>query len=277
MRGPSTLAIIFVLYGSYEDFDRFLQSQVSESEDVHLVLVDNTPHSEVRHNVLARWENIYGIRVCIAEPENRGYFGGAEQALDRFPELLECDYIAISNTDVIYQVNDVVHTLRNVQHDLGKVGAIAPRLVGKDGQTKAQPHYVNRPTVKKYERLAKLTSHYFLAAAHRLGSDLKRKAGFTRGGKHIPRSIFAPHGAFMIMSNIYFRQTAGFKHLCFLFNEEILVGSECEKAGLRCVYEPRITYSHSNHGSMGYFPSRKVIKLLNEAHYAAIRMLSQPH
>jgi GT2 family glycosyltransferase len=153
------------------------------------------------------------------------------------------------------------------------VGAIAPRLTHAAGGQKAQLHYVKKPSREKYEKLVRVFSFYYLALAHRMAGDLKRKLGFARDRGEIPREIFAPHGAFMIMTREYFSRTGGFAYPCFLFLEEIYIGHECEKAGLSCIYEPRITYAHKNHGTMGSILSRRVVSYLHEAHEAVLPIL----
>lgn len=277
MSDPSIrLAVIFVLYRTYAEFEKFLASQSGCLDELFVIVVDNTPHAQCDRARLIRWQESYGISTVVAHPENLGYFGAAHYATRVFPELYNYDFVAISNTDVRFQLTDTIETLRRCAAGYRNVGAIAPRLTNRDGTPKAQRHYVGKPAPERYARLARISSHYYLAAAHRLGSDLKRAIA-SRNVRGCPRRIFAPHGAFMILTREYLAKTRGFDYPCFLFNEEIFVGLECEAAGLSCVYESMITYSHENHGSMGSFPSRVLISHLRDAHEFVAPLLGSEH
>lgn len=268
-----TLAIILVLYHAYDDTEAFLAAQKPADEGLLYVVVDNTPHERIDHDALARIAKHSGARVLVAEPENLGYAGAAHFALQQMPELADFDYVALSNTDLIYDAADIREKLSKNSADHGGVGAIAPRLTMPDGSAKAQLHYVKKPSRARYARLARIFASYPLTIAHRLGADLKRGLGFSRDKGEIPRDIFAPHGALMIVTRDYLSKTAGFDHPAFLFCEEIFIGSECEKAGLNCIYDPGLTYSHENHGAMGAIPSRRVVQYLHDAHRAVLPML----
>lgn len=267
------LAIIFVLYQGYDEFESFLGGQGPLPSALRLIVMDNTPHSRLDRDRLMRWEDQYGVTTGISVPENLGYFGAANYAMTLFPELYDYEYVAISNTDVSFSAAQVLHTLSALAPSHSGVGAIAPRLTHHDGRPKAQLHYIEKPARAQYARLARIFSNYYLGFLHRIAGDLKRALRASRDEGSAPRRLFAPHGAFMIMSRAYFAKTGGFAHVSFLFNEEIYVGRECEKAGLACVFEPNITYSHRNHGVVGLIPSRRLISYICEAHNAVLPIL----
>lgn len=270
-----SLAIIFVLYNAYDDMRDFLSAQLETlPAGLKLIIVDNTPHAKINHASLGEFALHPNVQTLIAEPENLGYAGAAHFAMQALPELFDYDYVAISNTDLLYnaaELNTVLHDLKG-EH-LG-VGAIAPRLTHPDGTDKAQLHYINEPSHAKYSKLVKIFSSYPLTVAHRLGADVKRKLGFSRGVTNVPREIFAPHGALMILTREYFQKTAGFEHPTFLFCEEITIGAECRDAGLRVIFEPKLPYAHENHGAMGAIPSRHIVKYLHDAHQAVLPRLN---
>ena len=216
---------------------------------------------------------MYGITTQVASPENLGYFGAANFALNTFPDLYSFDYVAISNTDVCFQLVDVLSRLQDAKHGAAEVGAIAPRLIRANGTEVPQLHYAKRPKPSKYSKLARITSTYYLGAAHRIAADAKRAVLRSHNRVDLGPLLFAPHGAFMILTQKYLANTEGFKHPTFLFNEEIFVGVQCERADLACIYDPNIVYSHRNHGSMGSVPSRTLISYLHESHIATVELL----
>ncbi|WP_460273029.1 glycosyltransferase family protein [Celeribacter sp. ULVN23_4] len=271
---PPSFAIIFVLYHAYDAMKAFLATQSAEGpEGLRFIIVDNTPHAQTDHAALAAFETHPNVTTLIAEPENLGYAGAAHFAMRSLLGLKDCDYIAISNTDLHYDAAELLAVLSALRTEHDGVGAIAPRLTHPDGAMKAQLHYVKAPSRAKYSRLVTIFSSYPLALTHRLGADLKRMLGFSRGVTEVPHAIFAPHGALMILTRAYFEKTTGFEHPAFLFCEEITVGANCRDAGLKVIYEPRLSYAHDNHGAMGAIPSRRIVRYLHEAHKAVLPRL----
>ncbi|WRH64341.1 MAG: glycosyltransferase [Fuscovulum sp.] len=268
-----SLAVILVLYNSYADTEAFLNAQGSTKELLRFIVVDNTPHARVDQLALDRFSVRSDVTVLLAYPENLGYAGAANFALQRLPELAEYDYVALSNTDLAFDASAFQKVLTETKREHTHVGAIAPRLTMRDEGEKPQLHYVEKPTRAHYAHLVRIFSNYPLTILHRLAADTKRRLGCSRNRKETPRFIFAPHGALMIFTRAYIAQTAGFAHPAFLFCEEVFVGLECEKAGLACIFEPRLTYSHKNHGAMGLIPSREIVGHLREAHKAVLPLL----
>lgn len=271
-----TISIIFVLYNSYDAMQRFLEEQNPTSpQSIKLIIVDNTPHNSLNYERLKSFEKFSNVQTIIAKPENLGYAGAADFAMRMKPELYDCDYVLLSNTDLIYSTADFHNTLTETHSEHENTGAIAPRLIHPNKKSKSQLHYVTAPSYSKYRKLVKIFSSYPLALIHRLGADAKRFMGFQRDTGEIPREIFAPHGALMILTKKYFERTSGFKHPAFLFCEEITIGAECRDANLTVIYEPKLSYSHDNHGSMGAIPSRKIVKYLHDSHLAILPRLEK--
>jgi GT2 family glycosyltransferase len=268
------LAVILVLYRTYNDVEDFLQRQ-SVNRNVFYIVVDNTPHNEIDVEASERIGNFRNVSLLIANPENLGYAGAAHFAMQQCPELRTFDFVAISNTDLSYDASSVLAVLQRDRADLSNVGAIAPRLVKSNGDATRQLHYVSKPTRRKFSFLVKVFSSYPVSIFYRLLGDLKRFMVSRTMPADIPRYIFAPHGALMIVTQEYLKKTSGFKHPAFLFCEEITIGVQCEQAKLLCVYVPDITYSHRNHGSMGWLPSKKVVGYLHEAHKSMLSSLEK--
>lgn len=271
----TSLAIIFVLYNAYDAMRDFLTAQsLGAPEGLQLIIVDNTPHAQIDQAALEEFRRNLGVTVLVAEPENLGYAGAGHFAMQALPELAGYDYVALSNTDLLYNAAELQAGLHVLRRNHQGVGAIAPRLTHPDGAEKAQLHYTSAPSCSHYGRLVRIFSSYPLALAHRIVGDAKRLLGFSRGSKDIPKEIFAPHGALMILTKEYFCKTHGFRHPAFLFCEEITIGAECRDSGLKAIYEPSLCYAHENHGTMGAIPSRQIVRYLHEAHKAVLPRLS---
>ncbi|WP_143738348.1 glycosyltransferase family 2 protein [Microbacterium esteraromaticum] len=265
----SSTAIVFVNYRDYSHLERFLRSQqINTACDI--VVVDNTESDRRDHAALDRIASHDGVSVLFAA--NLGYLGAVRHAITRMPHLAKVDFLIVSNTDLMFELGAVVDhlDLTKVHMRERHVGVIAPQLVSAEGHRTRQLHLIEPPTVRHLSRLGRMYESYFALSVHKQAGDLKRKllARIGRGSAGIldGSSVFAPHGALMIFTAEYLQASGGFDFPCFLYAEEIFVGLQAERAGLRCVYDEGIRYSHRSHGSIGRWPSRSVALHLRDAH-----------
>lgn len=266
------LGIILVNYGEYDSLTRLIAHQQSVlSRDVKVVVVDNTEPDRRDDHYLDRLGEQAGLTVL--RPGNTGYLGAAQYARDAVPALRSSRFVAVCNTDILFSFNDAAVALRELREvaeagSLAPMGLIVPRLVDLQGAPVRQLHYSRPPSPPKYRALSRIYSVYPLAVVHRLASDFKRRLNARGEGSATTTdsAYWAPHGAMMVFSSEYFSATDGFKYPEFLFCEEIYVGLQNQRAGLRVQFCPRLTYSHSNHGSMGAVQSRRVLGYLRDSH-----------
>lgn len=267
---PVLIGVIFVLYHDYDSFETLLQSQEDLPPNMHIVVVDNSEPEFVHPQRLENLKKDMHIEV-ISAPDNPGYFGAANRAMGLSSRLRASKWVCVSNVDLAIDLASVYEVLQDfdVPTDLA-IGALAPMVRDCSGAPMKQPHELRRPSEQNYRRLAAIYRWYWLAVAHRLLSDFSHAISSRQSSSGLEpgQPLFAPHGAFMILSQRYLETTAAFGYSSFLFCEEIHVGLECLDAGLFCFYEPRISYRHSRHGSIGRIPSRRTITNLADAHRA---------
>lgn len=262
------LSIIFVNYRDYSALDRLLLETSPAAARIYVV--DNTEPEHRQDSTIARWRSLEGVVVVSAD--NLGYLGAARRAVVEYPEIMDSDFVAVSNSDLTFNLDDFTEKLGDGSQ-WSNVGLIAPMLVGPDGEPLPQRHYLEAPRSSKYSKLARIYRKYPLAVGHRLLSDLKHSVMKADTAPPYKKDLFAPHGALMIFSNLYMKHTDVFDFPPFLFCEEVFVGLQNRSANLRCIFLPTLTYSHLGHGSMGRLPSKRIIGYLAEAHSWAARAL----
>ncbi|KQN74787.1 hypothetical protein [Devosia sp. Leaf64] len=269
------LAIIYVLYRSYDVLEKMLLDQdwkTISNLDIDIFVVDNTTGSEKRIDYADHCKLNYGVNVLDPQ-DNLGYFGAPRWALKKISNPEDYDYVVVSNVDLTYSIVDMFKSLQSKNANESKdVGMYAPCLVDDRGQMTRQLHYYSKPSRKKYEFLSKVYSNYGTALIHRLAADVKRRIR-RESSPNLQPFLFAPHGALMIFTKRYVQIPGSFDHPAFLFCEEVFAGAKCEAAGLRCELAPDIAYQHDNHGSMGKIPSRAIVEYLRQAHLAAAQWL----
>ena len=83
--------------------------------------------------------------------------------------------------------------------------------------------------------------------------------------KHERGEIYAGHGSFIILTKAYFERCGKIDYPVFLFCEEIWLAEKCRQAGLKVVYDPRMTIYDSEHVSIGKMPHDTYCRLNYDA------------
>ena len=83
--------------------------------------------------------------------------------------------------------------------------------------------------------------------------DLKRRitSRQKKWETHPAGEIYGGHGSFIILTKRYFERCGVIDYPVFLFCEEIWLGEQCRKAGLKVMYEPTLKVSDAEHASTG--------------------------
>jgi GT2 family glycosyltransferase len=245
--------------------------RLENREALQVVIVDNGADDKSR-KTLQRCYSM-GLKVDVLhENTNWGYLGGARRGLRHLRERgWPADWVIVSNSDIEFSDKSFVTKLAAYKNP-GDIGVLAPDILsGLSGQSQ-NPYMIERPKASRmhfYKWMFRFTVTCFVYQMMGLMKSLAKK-GFDKKplqlpGASGPQNVYAPHGAFMIFSKVYFTRGGDFEHLPFLFGEEVTVAENCRRLKLRVVYEPILKVSHMDHGSIGWFPSRPMLGFQREA------------
>jgi GT2 family glycosyltransferase len=254
-------------------------SRIALDANVVIVLVDNSERADSTgffSAVRARYPDV----LCVKSPANLGYFGGANLGLRAYLATgQDFDWLVVSNVDVEFLGDDFAVRLADLW-STEDIGVIAPSIWSSVSRCDLNPKMLVRPGRARIRLYTLLYRSFCLLNAYGLSAMLVRNlryllknrvltpimrwlAPLQRGSRpdttvrdSAPKSIYAPQGACIIFSKLFFLRGGSLDYPMFLFGEEIYVAETARVLGLRVVYDPRLTLRHDDHRSTGIMRSR---------------------
>ncbi len=253
---PSVL-IITVNYKGADSTARFLASvaRLEHFQHAHVIIVENGScdgSAEKLRPLVVEFSNV----ELLESPVNRGYFGGANWALQQYlAKGHKPDWVIICNNDILF--DDRQFLCKLFERDSQEVAVIAPAIVARLTGVDCNPFLASRPTRLQLLRIRIWHSSYYLmwikqllsphvrALRHRLYSWAP-KAKPTR-----PTRIYGAHGAFFIFSRSYFEAGGYIDDGHFLYAEEVCIAEICLHLGLGVVHDRELQVWHEGHQATG--------------------------
>ena len=269
--------IISVNYNSDDSALRFVGSFSSiiatSGVDTTSVLVDNTERSSSQV-FFKHVQTINPSVICIKSPVNLGYFGGAHLGLEEYLRTnILPDWVIVSNVDLEFRGSNFLSHLRNISQ-IEKLGVVAPSIWSESRKHDWNPKIIARPSKLKMHFYKALYRNFYLFSLYLLLSKLKSLVNRSTmaGIKFLKiqkkkkkvvlwQNIYAPHGACIIFSRLYFERGGNLNYPMFLFGEEIFVAETVRRIGLKTIFYPALKlYSYDHVSTSGrFFRSRKIV------------------
>ena len=252
------IAIYCVNYHSKDCLEHYLLSidKAVKAADGAVVLdvmvIDNSVPAETVDYV----PEAFALKV-VATGENKGYFGAVSHGMGLY-DAMAYDYVIISNVDVVME-EDFFAELAKMPVDKA-LGWIAPQIYSDAEHRDRNPKIMQRYPKRKLQILQTL---FRIPILYNLYTHTVYKSKALM--KHERGNIYAGHGSFIILTKKYFQQCGIIDYPIFLFCEEIYLGEQCRKHGLKVVYEPALRVTDAEHASTSTFKRSKYCKYNFEA------------
>ena len=278
--------VITVNYKSADSALEFLASleRSKARAEIETIIVDNSPGEEELSRMRTVVTNYRNVQL-LESPTNRGYFGGARFAFDRYLEEGNAlpDWVIVCNHDILIEDEDFFSKL--FDRDPKTAGVIAPCIQSRPGNLDQNPFMRRRPSQLRWAQLRFTNSNYGVAVVWdwlwRRKAEVKawmagQRSDSRADGEAKQESIYAAHGSFFIFSRRYFEAGGFLDGNLFLYGEEISVAEICRSLGLPVVYEPSLCVVHKEHQSTGRVLSRFTYECQKRAmQYVTSRYLSR--
>lgn len=225
------IAIYCVTYNSYNAAMNYLSSIdkiLDESQPALTVfLADNTTNNPI--DIKYKTEK---FKLFVYKFNNIGYFGAIRKMMKtNDPKLF--DYSIISNVDLYFKEN-IFKTLKEIT--LAKnIGWIAPQIFSLKEKRDLNPAIINRYSLFKLKILKFLYKHPSILQFYK--NILYRNKNCHFVSCH-STYIYAGHGSFMILTKEFFKRCGIINYPVFLYDEELYLGEECKRKGLKVIYIP---------------------------------------
>lgn len=253
------LLIVCVNYNSYKELHQYLLS-VNEAAahvrgffQVDVIVADNS--TEKQDLATGVYDSI-GVRLVVLE--NKGYLGAAQTVINATENILQYDYVAISNVDLLFDSNTLLH-LQELKID-EDVAWVAPSIFSEKYNRDLNPCVLDRYKPWKLKAL-KLTYY-------RWSYWLYERFVYARKKERVQehrRCIYAGHGSFILLTVNFFKCYDQIDYPVFLYGEELYFAELIRKKNLKVVYSPTVVIYTSGGVSTSKLPSKSFLRYNKEA------------
>lgn len=251
--GLYSIAIYCVNFHSYEYLLHYLVSidksaeAVASRTQISVFIADNSSPTQ-----FVDYEPMHFTLHVVPTGKNMGYFGAIRFAMQQY-DPTDFDYSILSNVDVVLS-DHFFSSLLNV-HTSPQRAWIAPSILSQTQHFDFNPQALNRYSYKKM-RLLRLMFKYPVLL--RLKQKLLHMYHDVKVSQ--PATIYAGHGSFIILTNIFFVKCGIIDYPVFLYGEEIYLAETCRKNNLLVEYAPSIKVFDIGRVSTGQIPSKTYCK-----------------
>jgi len=278
LAGNMQALVICINYHSDADTEAFVSDLFRQKscDCVRVVVVDNSERLWIDPRLALLGAVDDRVKVLNARG-NLGYFGAAAWGLQQHLSITPLpDWVIVSNADISLTGDEFFIRLFELYPD-GLAGVIAPSVISTRSQIDHNPIMERRPTKTgmHFRKWVFRNRRTYVFARHLHWLRLRIRSKFsrvmvdriptTKRTNSVPRSIYAPHGAFIIFHRSYFEWGGTLDHGVFLFGEEIFVAEAVRAMGLSVRYEPRLIVFHQQNAATDLSRNPKVARYAREA------------
>ena len=241
------IVVAMVNYNSSDQAVAMIASARKLRRKPELVVLDNSKEASPRLQEAARAGEIEYRHT----ERNRGYYGAVAWWLAK-DNWSEVDWLFIANPDMVFHDSGLFdHLSKDGVHGVGgRVGLYGPRIWSTARNIDQNPHRVKRPRQRDLYKHLILTSWAPFGHIYRWRERKSKTKARSMARFDEPTEVFAVQGSF-IGFHCEFLKRCSIPTDAFLFLEEEIVGVLCADAGLRTVYDPRVSIAHDEHKALG--------------------------
>lgn len=254
---------IIVYYDNYDEVKKYIDCAFSCSDGcLDIVIVINKDESS-QISVLEKYAvGKYKEAVRFIDyGKNVGYLNALLKTVQKI-DLNSYRYIILSNTDIQYVTLDFYKQLLKKSY-AKNIGCIAPSVFNPKTNSYSNPHYRERISKQKFQRL------YFIFSNATLGLIYLRLAGLKSSKKDTVEQssqyVYSPHGCFMIFTKEFVGKIVGFEYGVKMYSEESCVGELLKQHGMKCYFDSSLRVTHNESTVTGKIDYRKRFKLWRES------------
>ncbi|HWO36994.1 MAG TPA: glycosyltransferase [Candidatus Acidoferrum sp.] len=256
--------IIVVNYQGADNTLSFLESisRLTGFSEVEVIIVDNSSADDSAARIRRGIGNFANVSLFQSQA-NRGYFGGANWALQQYlARGFTPDWVVVCNNDILFPDSQFLMNL--FRWDPSTVAVLAPAVIAHLTGVDANPFLRRRPSRWQMRRYRFWLSHYYLMWFKQWIAPyvriLRHQIGEWRSAAtaKLKARIYAPHGAFIIFSRMFFDAGGTIDDTAFLYAEEFCVGETCYRLDLPVIHDPELRVWHNAHQTTGRMLTRPI-------------------
>ena len=253
------LLIVCVNYNSYSELTSYLTSinfAVSKVRNIQvdISIADNSTSVEE-----VTYDSYSYVKVSVTKLNNVGYLIGAQTVINSIANILDYDYVAISNVDITVAENFFIN-LENIiiAQD---VAWIAPKIFSKVENRDRNPKVISRYSKKKLQLLYYMYKIPVLYYLYTMSAYQCKKLQVN----YPEIDIYAGHGSFILLTRSFFESNRKIEYPIFLFGEELFLAEIVMKAGKKVRYVPNLVIEDNEHISTSRLKKKTYFKYNRES------------
>lgn len=226
-----------------------------------IVVADNSPSPPELRSLMNINSREAQVKI-LSDPSNPGYFGAAHGALKTMWNDNPPDWVIVSNPDIRLPDNHVLERIVNTDR---AAAVIAPRIIAAQCNVDQNPYQETRPPKCRIQLdriIFRVPALYWLMEKR---CSVKRAVKATLASGNLSsgsrRTIYAPHGSFIIFNRRYFDRGGNLNVGTFLYAEEAFVAETCRRIGEHVLYDPSIVVVHNEHVCTANHPRIRELQL----------------
>ncbi len=253
------ILIVCVNFNSYKELKSFINS-INEATcgvgeiTVDVFIADNSNDKE--RVIVTPYDK---VNIKQFNYENLGYLGGASAVINDLPNVLDYDFVAISNVDL--QISkDFFKVLNNIELS-NDIAWIAPQIYSHEEKRDINPKVMNRYSKKKLKMLYYMYKYPVLFYLYFLTAYRRKRIIPT----HNEMDIYAGHGSFMLLTRNFFKEYKKIEYPIFLFGEELFLAELIRNKGMKVRYMPSLRIEDNEHVSTSRMKKKFYFKCNTES------------
>lgn len=260
------IAHTIVLYNNDKevlDHIKALSNQTYSNNIIVLITINKM--NLIDRNEFERSVSKINIDAYVFNPNtNLGYLNGCLYGYEKLKEqLINVEYVTISNTDIDFSSTDFYENLVLSNYD-ENCWCIAPSIYNSNKKSYDNPEYINRISRRKIEQLITIYSHPKIANIYEIVAHLKGKF-FRKKKMQEMNSIYSAKGCFMIIKKDFADILINNKYSMLLYSEESYISELILKFNKKIIYDPSIEVIHYESTVTNKLKKTKKYKYIKES------------
>lgn len=221
-----------------------------DCDDCPIVVVDNASPDNSGAELKNRYSANRRISFVFSE-KNLGFSGGNNLGINYARYKLNCDTVVVLNNDTYLIQDDFCSVIRE-EYAASHFGVLGPQVFDPEGKNYSSPLSYKNHTLREMKGNVRIWHKNYLKSLLHLENVHRIKIGNSsntiKTAERLPITERVTglelHGCCLVFSPEYFAHFEGFEELTFLYGEETILRLNCEKYGIKLVYNPKLKIFH---------------------------------
>lgn len=260
------ILITIINYANEKEVINFIKmiSKQTISKLIDIIIVNNKSSKNKIIN-LANEIKAINIKTKIYYPhKNIGYLNGAIFGYNRYIQDFNKnpDWVILCNTDIA--INDINFFKKIIEQKYSRdIWCIGPSVYSSKKNTYDNPHYINRCSLKKINRIIKINEYPFLAYLYTWLAFFKSK--LLKKKKQKSRYVYSIHGCFFILSSTFLEKIKNFFYEPILYSEEAYLAEILLINKKYCFYDETLEIIHHENSVTGLIGIKNRTKFISNS------------